>query len=196
MGKVKAQFTLSLDGFIADTKDDVWPIMNWYRAGDTEFAMPGAPMVFKVSRASAELLRATWPRIGAIVTGRHDFDVSKAWGGKPPVGDRAFILTHNPPAEWVDTDAPFTFVTDGIESAVAQARAVAGERDVSVGSSTTFQQSLKAGLLDELQIDLVPIVLGAGVRLFEQSGTAPVKLEIVDTIEGTGVTHLLYRVVK
>ena len=196
MGKVTAQFTMSLDGFIADTKDNVWPIMGWYRAGDTEFPVGDGAMVFKVSRASAELLKEAWPRIGAVVTGRHDFDVSEAWGGKPPVGDRAFILTHNPPAEWVGTDAPFTFVTDGFESALAQAQAVAGDRDVAVGSSTTIQQCLKAGLLEELQIDLVPVLLGAGVRLFEHLGVAPIALEIIDVVEGTGVTHLRYRVVK
>ena len=196
MGKVTAQFSMSLDGFIAAADDDVWPVMGWYRAGDTEFAVPGAPMVFKISRASAELLKEAWPRIGAVVTGRHDFDVSKAWGGRPPVGDRAFILTHTPPAEWIDTDAPFTFVTDGIESAVAQAQAAAGDRDVAVGSSTTIQQALKAGLLDEIQIDLVPILLGAGVRLFDHLGPLPINLEIIDVIQGTGVTHLRYRVVR
>jgi dihydrofolate reductase len=195
MGKVVAQFSMSLDGFIAAADDDVWPVMGWYRAGDTEFAAPGAPMVFKVSRASAELMREAWGRIGAVVTGRHDFDVSKAWGGKPPVGDRAFILTHTPPAEWAGTDAPFTFVTDGIESAVAQAQLVAGERDVAVGSSTTVRQALKAGLLDEIQIDLSPVLLGSGVRLFEGL-RAKIELEQIGVIEGTGVTHLRYRVVR
>jgi dihydrofolate reductase len=196
MGKVTAQFSMSLDGFIAAADDDVWPVMGWYRAGDTEFSAPGLPMVFKVSRASAELLKEAWPRIGAVVSGRHDFNVSKAWGGRPPVGDRAFILTHAPPAEWIDTDAPFTFVTDGIESAVAQAQAVAGDRNVSVGSSTTVRQCLQAGLLDEIQIDLVPILLGAGVRLFEHLGPPPISLDIIDIIQGTGVTHLRYRIFR
>jgi dihydrofolate reductase len=195
MGNVIAGFTMSLDGFIADPNDDIGQLFKWYFSGDTEFPTADG-MVFKVSAASATLLKERFNAIGAVVTGRHDFDVSKAWGGKAIVGDRVFILTHRIPPEWVYAGSPFTFVTDGIESAIAQAQRVAGERNVVVGSSTTVQQCLKAGLLDEIEIDLAPILLGAGIRLFEYLGGTPIDLEQIAIIEGTGVTHLHFRVVK
>jgi dihydrofolate reductase len=162
-----------------------------------EFTAANAPMVFKVSKASAELLRETWGRIGAIVTGRRDFDVSNAWGGKSPLEVPIFIVTHRPPQEWVDMPGtPFTFVTEGVESAIRQARQVAGDKDVSVGGTQIVRQALQAGLLDELQIDLVPMLLGAGIRLFEPVGMDPIDLECIGIVAGTGVTHLRYRVVK
>jgi dihydrofolate reductase len=105
-------------------------------------------------------------------------------------------MTHNPPQEWVKAGSPFTFVTDGVESAIEQAKAVAGDKNVAVGSATTMQQCIKAGLLDEIHIDLAPVLLGDGIRLFDNLGTAPIELEITRVIEGTGVTHLIYRVVK
>ena len=153
-------------------------------------------MVFKVSRASAELLRREWDRIGAIVTGRRDFDVSNAWGGSSPLGVPIFIVTHTIPQEWDREDTPFTFVTDGVESAIEKAKQVAGEKNTSISGSKIVQQCLKAGLLDELQLHLVPIVLGDGIRLFGDLETNPIELERTSVIEGTGVTHLRFRVVK
>jgi dihydrofolate reductase len=195
MGKVIAAFTMSLDGYIADPNDDIKHLFKWYFSGDTEFPTAHG-MVFKVSAASAELLRERFGSVGAVVTGRHDFDVSKAWGGQAIVGDHIFILTHRVPQEWVYTGSPFTFVTDGIASAMAQAQAVAGERKVVVGSSTTLQQALQAGLIDEIEIDLAHLLLGDGVRLFDHLGSEPIDLEQIDLIEGTDVTHLRFRVVK
>jgi dihydrofolate reductase len=196
MSKVTAQFTMSLDGFIAGPKDEVDKIFHWYFGGDTDFPVPGASRVFKVSRASAELLQQEWGRVGAIVTGRRDFDVSEAWSGSSPLGVPIFIVTHTVPQEWVTEESPFTFVTDGVESAIEQAKQVAGEKNVSVGGSKIVQQCLKAGLLDEIQIDLVPILLGVGIRLFENLGPEPIELESVGVIEGTGVTHLRFQVVR
>jgi dihydrofolate reductase len=195
MGKVIAGFTMSLDGFIADPNDDTQDLFKWYFSGNTEVHTVDG-MVFKVAAASADLLNKRFNAIGAVVTGRRDFDVSKAWGGKALVGDRVFILTHRAPQEWVYEGSPFTFVPDGIENAIAQAQQVAGDRVVGVGSSTTTQQALKAGLLDEIEIDLVPVLLGRGVRLFDHVGATPIGLEQVGLIEGAGVTHLRYRVVK
>ena len=98
--------------------------------------------------------------------------------------------------EWVKPGSPFTFVTDGIESAIAQAKAIAGDKMVAVGSATTLQQTLNAGLLDEFQIDLVPLILGGGVRLFDPLAITPKQFEQIGVIEGIGVTHLKYRVLK
>jgi dihydrofolate reductase len=197
MGQVIAQFTMSLDGFIAGTGDDVWPLFKWYNSGQVEFPIPNTDRVFKISRLSADLLNESWARLGALVTGRRDFDVSGAWGGKPPLGVPTFIVTHNPPAEWVYAGSPFTFVTEGVEHALAAARAAAGaERDVGVGGTTITRQCLQAGLLDELHIDLAAMLLGDGIRLFDGLGPAPIELEIARVVEGVGVTHLRYRVVK
>jgi dihydrofolate reductase len=196
MGKVIFNMSMSLDGFVAGPNDEVDRVFKWYFSGDTDFQFSGSDMTFKVSRASAEHFQEGWPSIGAILYGRRTFDVSRAWGGNPPLGVPCFIMTHNPPQEWVKAGSPFTFVTDGVESAIEQAKAVAGDKNVAVGSATTMQQCIKAGLLDEIHIDLAPVLLGDGIRLFDNLGTAPIELEITRVIEGTGVTHLIYRVVK
>lgn len=194
--RVKSEFTISLDGFIAGPEDEVGPLFGWYRAGDTDFPVAGTSMTFKVSRASAELLTREWSAIGAIVTGRRDFDVSKAWGGQPVLGVPHFIVTHQPPPEWSGPGSPFIFVTDGVESAVAQARRAAGERNVGVGGTTIVRQCLKAGLLDEIQLNLAPVLLGKGIRLFDDAAGPLVNLEILEVVAGMGVTHLRYRVIK
>jgi dihydrofolate reductase len=105
-------------------------------------------------------------------------------------------VTHTPPQEWLKNESLFTFVTDGVESAIEKAKQTAGDKNVSVGGSKITQQCLKAGLIDEIQIDLVPILLGAGIRLFDDLGATPIELESTGMIEGTGVTHLRFRVVK
>ena len=107
-----------------------------------------------------------------------------------------FVVTHTVPREWNYEGSPFTFVTDGLESAVEQARAVAGDKDVGVIGASLVQQCIRAGLLDEIHIDLVPVLLGDGIRLFDHLGTEPIELESTRVIEGAGVTHLTFRVVK
>lgn len=196
MGNVIAGFTMSLDGFIAGPNDEVDRLFGWYSSGDTDFPVAGTEMVFKISRASAELLQETWSTFGVLVTGRRDFDVSGAWGGKSPLSVPTLIVTHTPPQAWVGKGSPFMFVTDGVASAIAQAKDIAGDKNVAIGGSTILQQCLQAGLLDEIQIDLVPILLGAGIRLFDQLGTGPINLESTGVVEGAGVTHLRFRVVK
>jgi dihydrofolate reductase len=196
VGKVITQFTMSLDGFIAGPNDEVDRLFHWYRSGDTAFPVAGTSMVFNVSRASTALLAATWGRLGALVTGRRDFDVSHAWGGTPPLGVPTFIVTHRPPAEWLTPGSPFAFVTNGVASAIAQARQAAGDRDVGVGGTTIVQQALRAGLIDEIRIDLAHVLLGAGIRLFDQLGVDPIALKRDRVIEGTNVTHLHFRVVR
>jgi dihydrofolate reductase len=106
-----------------------------------------------------------------------------------------FVVTSSVPPAWVYEGSPFTFVTDGLESALEQAQAVAGDKDVGVGAASIVQQCIRAGLLDEIHIDLVPVLLGDGVRLFDHLGTGPIDLEISRVIEGAGVTHLTYRVI-
>ncbi len=204
MGKVVLELSMSLDGFVAGPHDSPElplgeggdALFKWYSSGDTDFPLPGTEMVFKVSRTSAEFLRDEWGNIGAMVAGRRMFDIANAWQGNPPGGENCFIVTHHPPQEWVKAGSPFTFVTDGIESAIAKARKVAGNKNVSVASANIAQQCIKAGLLDEIQIDLIPVLLGGGVRLFEHLGAKPIELESTRMVAAQDVTHLVFRVIK
>lgn len=204
MSKVTVELSMSLDGFVAGPNDHPnnplgdggERLFDWYSSGDTEFPLPGTDMVFRISRASAELLQDEWNSIGAMVAGRRMFDIANAWGGHPPGGGPCFIVTHHPPAKWMQPGSPFIFVMNGVESALQQAKRAAGNKDVSVSSANIVQQCLKAGLIDEIQIDLAPILLGGGVSLFGGLDSAPVNLEIMRVVEGIGVTHLKYRVVK
>ena len=204
MGKVATGLSMSLDGFIAGPNDGPGQplggggerLFEWYAAGDTEYGLPGTEMVFRVSQQSAEMLREAHAGMGAFVTGRRTFDITGGWGGKPPLGVPTFVVTHAVPQEWVYEGSPFTFVTEGVESAVEKARAVAGDKDVAVGAASIAQQCIRAGLLDEIHVDLVPVLLGDGVRLFEHLGAGPIELESTRVIEGAGVTHLTFRVVK
>jgi dihydrofolate reductase len=204
MSKVSVGLSMSLDGFVAGPNDSPengmgdggMRLFDWYYSGDTALPLPGTDMVFKISGASAALLQETWPTIGAMVVGRRTFDIAGAWGAHPPVGGPCFVMTHRVPQEWVKEGSPFTFVTDGVESAIRQAKDAAGGKNVAVSSASIVQQCLKAGLLDEIQIDLAPVLLGGGVRLFDHLGTEPIELERIRVVEAPGVTHLLYRVVK
>ena len=204
MGKVIFGNSVSLDGFVAGPNDNPenglgdggMRLFDWYQNGDTEMPLPGTDMKFHVSRVSADLLKEEWGKIGAMIAGRRMFDIAHAWGGHPPGGGPCFIMTHTPPSEWVKEGSPFTFVTDGIESAIRQARQVAGDKHVSIASANIMQQALKAGLLDEIHLDVVPYLLGAGVRLFDNFGSTPINLELTRIVEGVGVTHMIYRVVK
>jgi dihydrofolate reductase len=155
-------------------------------------------MTFEVSSEAAEMLRGVFTTIGAIVTGRRTFDITNGWGGKHPIGEDIpiFVLTHSVPDGWDYEGSPFTFVTDGVHSAVEQARAAAGEKNVAVGAASLVQQCLKAGLLDEVHVDVVPVLLGDGVRLFDNLGTEPIELERTALIADPDVTHMTFRVLK
>jgi dihydrofolate reductase len=203
MGKVVFNMSMSLDGFVAGTNDSPdnplgdggGPIFNWYNSGDTDYAFPGMGLKVKVSKASVKRLEKAIKSAGALITARKTFDIANAWGGQHPANVPVVVLTHHIPQEWVKEGSPFTFVTDGIESAVRQAKSLAGNKDVIVGTATTLQQCLNAGLMDEITIDLVPVVLGKGVKLFDNLKKMP-ELEQISVVEGHGVTHLQYRVVK
>jgi dihydrofolate reductase len=204
VGKVSTGLSMSLDGFIAGPNDGPERplgdggerLFAWYSSGDTEYTLPGTEMVFRVSPQSAELLREAHSKMGAFVTGRRTFDVANGWGGRPPLGVPTFVVTHTVPQEWVYEGSPFTFVTDGVASAVEQAKAAAGGKDVAVGAASIAQQCIKAGLLDQIHVDLVPVLLGGGVRLFDHLGTGPIELERTEVVEGARVTHLTFGVVK
>jgi dihydrofolate reductase len=198
MGKVTAGATVSLDGFIARPDDSVGPLFDWFSAGDTPFKTPGGHWSFTVSAASAALMAETWRAVGALVTGRRTFDYTDGWGGERPLGVPVVVVTSRPtPEAWREAHpgAPFTFVTEGgVERAVAEAMAIAGDKDVSVGMASVVQQCLATGLLDEVAIDLAPVTLGEGIRYLDLIGE--IRLEQVGLVQGTGVTHLRYRVLR
>ena len=203
MGKVVFNMTVSLDGFVAGPNDGPDNglgdggdrLFEWYFSGDTEIPISDGNMVLKVSAQSAEILKEAMESYGAGVWGRRTFDIAGAWGGHPP-GSPSFIVTHSVPQEWVYEGSPFTFVTDGVESAIRHAKQAAGDKDVVVCTASILQQCLKAGLMDEIHIDVAPLLLGSGVRLFDNLGAEPIELERIRALAAPGVTHLGYRVVK
>jgi dihydrofolate reductase len=193
MGMVVTQASMSLDGYIADPSDAVGPLFDWYGNGEVEFTGADPDRVFHVSAASAGYLRRAWADVAAGVIGRRLFDLTNGWNGRPPVGEAVFVVTHRPPDDWGFPDAPFTFVTDGVASAVEQAKAFAGDRDVSASPGTIAGQALAAGLVDEVRVDLVPVVFGAGVRYFGDYAGSPLLLENPEVVQGDRVLHLRYR---
>jgi dihydrofolate reductase len=186
MGKVVLGMTMSLDGFIND------------RNGSVEALYPDLAELRDI-----DPLKESIQNTGAVVMGRHSFDMSEDpdWFAdnyeyQVPI----FVLTHEPPKKHPreTDDLTFTFVTDGIERAVAQAKAAAGEKEVNIiGATSTAKQCLKAGLADELHVDIMPVFLGAGLRAFEEMDEGQVQLERIKVMElPGGRTHLRFRIVK
>jgi len=197
MAKVVANMSMSLDGFIADPSDGVEQLFGWYFGGDITVPTADLRYTFRTtSEPSARELREAIASVGALVCGRRLFDHTRGWDGSHPMGAPVFVVTHTIPSGWPRQDTPtsFTFVTDGLESALAQAKAAAGGKTVAVASASIAQQCLNAGLLDEVAVDLVPVLLGEGIRFFGNLTDTPVHLENPRVIEGTGVTHLRYSV--
>jgi dihydrofolate reductase len=196
MTKVVALMSMSLDGYVADENDGVAEVFDWYFSGDVEVPTASATsdMTFQVSPRSAEHLTGLVAEIGAMLTGRRTFEVADGWGGQHPWDVPAFIVTHQVPEGWPRPGSTIEFVTDGIESAVAQARSAAGPKSVGVHGAQTIQQCLDAGLLDEIHIDLAAVLLGEGVRLFDHLANTPVVLGDPTVVAGVGVTHLRYPV--
>src|SRR5262245_57685660 len=174
MSKVVAIMSMSLDGYVATPDDGVDEVFDWYFAsGDVEFHAGGSdPMTFKVSKPSAQHLRGLWRGLGAVLTGRRTFDKAQGWGGNHAWGP-AFVVTHRVPAGWPRLNSTVHFVTDGLESAVTQAKTAAGEKSVGVHGADTIQQLLNAGLLDEISVDIAAVFLGSGIRLFDHLSGAP-----------------------
>ncbi len=197
MSKLIAIMSMSLDGFVADVNDGVAEVFDWYfTSGDVEIHTGGSdPMTFKVSGPSAEHIRDLTSGLGAVLTGRRTFDVAHGWGGNHAWGP-AFVVTHHIPTGWPRPESTVHFVTDGIESAVQQAKAAAGEKSVGVHGAHTIQQLINAGLLDEISLDIAAVFLGSGVRLFDRLAGTPLSVGHPTVIQGVGVTHLRYSLRK
>ncbi|MFA1543043.1 dihydrofolate reductase family protein [Actinomadura monticuli] len=201
MGTVIMHSVASVDGFIADANDDVGPLHEWYfngdvpltEAGDEEYDHSGSGSAIKVSRASAEYVRPMWESIGAIVMGRHLFDLVNGWEGRPPAGDHVVVVSHRPKPEGWHPEASYHFVDD-VTAAIGKAQELAGDRVVSVNAGEVGGQILAAGLVDEVAMDVVPVVFGSGKRYFG-SITGQHLLEEPDVVvQGDRVLHLKYKV--
>lgn len=196
MGKVIMASAVSVDGFIADPADQVGPLFDWYSNGEVPIQVGDTAYEFHTSPATAEYLTESWGRVGAVIIGRHLFDLTNGWHGRPAVGEHVFVVTHTVPADWEYlATAPFTFVIDGVRSAVAKAKAFAGpDRDVALNAGEVGGQAFAAGLVDEVDLALVPVVFGSGVRFFGSFDKGPALLDNPTIVQGDRVTHLRYRV--
>lgn len=196
MGQVISNLSMSLDGFIEDAEGRVDELFEWYTAGPVETASANADIPWHQSEHDTEHFQEAINAIGALVAGRRLFDVASGWNGTHPTGVPVFVVTHHVPTpqQWPHQDAPMTFVTDGVASAIAQAKAVAGDKDVAIASPSIAQQALDLGLLDVITVDLVPYLLGSGTPYFANLVSAPVRLDNPTIRRGSRVTHLRYPV--
>jgi dihydrofolate reductase len=194
MGALITHMAMSLDGYVADENDGIDELFGWYFSGDVAVPTAKEGVSFQTDEKSAEVLRGALTGNGALITGRRQFDMTNGWDGHHPMGVPTVVITHSIPEGWPREDSSMHFVTDGIESALEKARALAGDRDVVVSTPNIAQQYLNAGLLDRIAVSLVPVLLGAGVPFFENLSGAPVRLGTPSVTEGSGVTHLTYDV--
>lgn len=191
MGKVVMNASASVDGFIADDKDDPGPLFEWLVSGDVPLDDSG---ILKVSQVSYEHIRPYWDQVGVTIVGRHVFDLTEGWGGIPPGGvDHVVVVTHRPAPNGWDSGAPFRFV-DNIEAAMPTAQKLAGDRIVEFSAGDVEGQAFAAGLIDKVRMDVAPVVFGSGKRYF---GSVDMQhlLENPDiVISGNRVLHLSYLV--
>jgi dihydrofolate reductase len=191
MGKVVLYSSVSVDGFIADESDQPGPLFDWLSSGDVPLDEAGQ---VKVSQASYDYIRPYWDEIGVTVVGRQVFDLTDGWGGTPPSGiDHVVVVSHRPAPDGWHADAPFHFV-DGIEAAMATAKELAGDRTVEVASGDVGGQMLAAGLVDEVAMDVVPVVLGSGKRYFGSVDGQHLLEDPDVVVQGQRVLHVRYRV--
>ena len=194
MSKVIANASMSLDGFIAFEDNGIGELFEWYDNGNVEIVNEGELPPFHVTPASADYWRSWVDSLGVLVVGRELFDVTDGWHGKHPIGVPIVVVTHAPPRDWsYPGSEDFTFVTAGVAAAIEQAKQIAADRDIAVTAGTIAGQALEAGLLDEVAIDLVPVVMGSGKRFFGDAGPARLG-DPTAIVQGRRVTHLRFPV--
>lgn len=189
MGTVIMHAVASVDGYIADEDDEVGPLFEWYGNGD----IPLGDGFGGVSRASADYARPMWESIGATIMGRHLFDLTNGWEGTPPAGEHLVVVTHRPKPDGWHPEASCAFVDD-VTRAVETAKELAGDRVVAVTAGDVGGQALALGLVDEVAMDVVPVVFGTGKRYFGSVDSQHLLEDPDVVIRGDRVLHLRYRV--
>lgn len=182
MSTVVADMSVSLDGFVADPAGGVDQVFAWYGK-----PQPPAQPVEPAAEGAGFGLRV-------IVYGRRTFEQANGWGGQHPTGAPVIVVTHEVPDGWPREGSTVSFVTDGIESAMRQADAIAGDGVIALGSPSVIQQCINLRIVDRIQVKVVPVLLGGGIRLFGELAGGPLTLENPTVVEGNGVTHLHYQV--
>ncbi|WP_029433877.1 dihydrofolate reductase family protein [Blastococcus sp. URHD0036] len=196
MGAVVLFAAVSLDGFVGRDDDMPGPLFDWYGNGDVEVTFSDRDRPFRVTPPTAEFLRGFAEPVGAMVCGRHLFDITNGWEGVPPNGEHVVVVTHRPVTDWPHADtAPFTFAPD-VRTAVERARQLAGERDVTVSAGDVGGQALRAGLVDRVVLALVPVVLGSGKPYFGAGGPPEIQLSDPRIVAGSRVTFLVHDVLR
>jgi dihydrofolate reductase len=195
MGNVVMHNVVSVDGFIADHDDQVGPLFDWYGNGEHTLAADreGTTGQLRVSKASLEYVEPTWAAIGAMVVGRRLFDMTNGWEGRPPAGEHVVVVSHRPKPEGWHPEASYFFVDD-VAAAVAKAKELAGEGTVAVAAGDVGGQALALGLVDEVAMDVVPVVFGSGKRYFGSLDAQQLLDDPDVVIQGDRVLHLKYRV--
>jgi dihydrofolate reductase len=193
MGKVLTHMTMSLDGFIADPDDQIGELFEWYEAGDVTVPSPNEDISFRVDDASAEVLRGLTEEVGALVAGRRLFDIADGWNDNHPAGAPVVVVTHRPPENAAER-WPRTAFVDGVEAAIARAKDIAGDKDVTIASANVTQQALAHGLVDEVCVSLVPVLFGEGIPYFSKLDKGHLLLDDPIVVQGRRALHLRYPV--
>ena len=194
MGKVLFDITASLDGFVAGPNDSPdlpmgeggLRLFDWYFSESETSRSP--------EDIDPEIREEAAQAVGAIVSGRRTYNHAHGWNGEHPLHVPVFVVTHQPPEEIGEFNG--AFVTDGVASAIKQAQAAAGGKAVALNSPDIARQALQSRLLDELSIHIVPVLMGDGVRLFDQLGTEHIELECTQVTNAKKVIHMTFRVIK
>ena len=190
MSMVVMHNVVSVDGFIADEQDDIGPLFDWYFNADTA---PIEGSGFRMTGRSAGYVREAWASIGAMVIGRRLFDLMNGWDGQPPTGDHVVVVSHRPKPDGWHPEAPYHFVSD-VGDAVDKAKQLAGDRTVAVAAGDVGGQALADGLVDEVAMDVVPVVFGSGRRFFGGIDRQHLLENADAVVQGDRVLHLRYRV--
>ena len=199
MGKVVASASMSLDGYIAKADNTIGHLFDWFDNGDVELRTVNPDITLHLNQESHDYWQGWVSSLGALVVGRALFDFTDGWEGQHTIDVPVVVVTHREPTDWIAAhpDAPFYFVTDGVEAAVTRAKAIAGDRNVGVAAGTIARQCLELGLLDEVAVDLVPVVLGGGRPFFGELVPGDIALGDPTTcVRSERVIHLVYPVAR
>lgn len=185
---------VSVDGYIAGEDDDPGPLFDWYVNGDqplTDEAGERQHAPFRVSAASAAYTRPFWDSIGATIMGRHLFDLTNGWDGNPPAGEHLVVVSHRPKPDGWHPEADVPFFSD-VAAAVEEAERRAGDKVVAICAGNVGGQALALGLVDEVAMDVVPVVFGRGKRFFGDLDAQHLLGDATTVIQGNRVLHLRY----